>query len=127
MAVDANQTLHLVDRQSPAAQRVRHLAATRLERGKEARCCFLAVFGGDGARASDQRLLDIGEQLVRFLDKACAFLEAAARAVEHRFDLDEASGEILFRHPGVRSPRPASLSRLSRGYVAVRGRWCEDL
>ena len=40
----------------------------------------------------------IGEDRVRFLDQARAFLEAAARPVEHRFDLDEAGGKGFFGH-----------------------------
>ena len=35
---------------------------------------------------------------MRLLDQARAFLEAAARPVEHGFDLDEACGEGLFSH-----------------------------
>ena len=47
---------------------------------------------------ADDRLLDVGEQLVRVLDQPRAFLEAAARAVEHQFDLDQACGKIGFGH-----------------------------
>jgi hypothetical protein len=32
---------------------------------------------------------------MRFLDQPAAFLEAAARTVEHRLDLDQARGQIF--------------------------------
>ncbi len=98
MAVDADQALDLVDRQPPAAQGFGHLAAGRLEAGEQLRGRFLAVLGRDAARRSDQRLLDVGEQFVGFLDQPRSFFEAAAGAVEHGFDFDEASGKIGFRH-----------------------------
>ena len=43
---------------------------------------------------------------MRFLDKAGAFLEAAARAVEHRFDFDQSRGKRVLNH----RQRPAPLS-----------------
>src|SRR5690242_6425775 len=44
--------------------------------------------------------------MVRFLDQARAFLEATSRAVEHRFDLNQAARKICFCHLGLAPPAP---------------------
>ena len=85
MAVDADQPLHLVDRQPAAAQRFGHFPASRFQGREQPRRRFFAVLGGEGRRRADQRLLEVGQRLVRSY-KARAFLEAAARAIDHRFD-----------------------------------------
>ena len=44
------------------------------------------------------RLLDFGQLAVRLLDQLDPFLEAAARAIEHRFDIDQAARQVGFFH-----------------------------
>src|SRR5205085_6609570 len=102
--IDADQALHLVDRQAAAAQGIGHLAAGRLQAGEQARGGFLAVLGRHAAGRTEDRLLDIRDQPVRVFDQLGAFFEAAARAVEHRFDLDEAGGDGGFGHSWLRAP-----------------------
>ncbi|MFN2624402.1 MAG: hypothetical protein ABR611_16365, partial [Chthoniobacterales bacterium] len=73
VAVDADQALHLVDRKTAAAQSGRHFAAGGLQGSEQARCRFLAVLGRNGAWATDQRLLEIGDRHLILVKGRVAF------------------------------------------------------
>ena len=86
----------------PPHRRLGHLAAGRLERGEQLamrlpRCPRATRCAGEPMIAcwTSARSLCASSTSLR------AFLEAAARAVEHRFDLDQAGGDVGFGHSSV--------------------------
>ena len=89
---------------------------------------FLAVLGRHGARADPMIACWMSpSSLCASSTRRGAFLEAAARAVEHRFDLDQPGGKIGFGHSGFGSPDFDLLPGLGRGDVGVGCRRRQDL
>src|SRR5262249_28761582 len=105
-------------------QAVGHLASGGLQARQQARRGLLAVLGRHGARRAENRLLDVGEELVRLLDQLGAFLKAAARAVEHRFDLDEAGRDVGIGHSLALAPYWPVWAEATLVWVAAAVRIC---
>ena len=76
--------------------------ALRLQAVEQPRRGFLAILGGQAHGRAHQRLLRLGQRGMRFLDQPLAFLEAAPRPVEHRFDFDQSGRQRVRGHRCLR-------------------------